>query len=260
MERYQVYAVKYGTRAARRHENFIFRDEHDGPMPMDYYVWAIRSEKRTVVVDVGFNRAEGERRGREFLCCPSEGLALIGIDAGNVADLIITHLHYDHVGNLDKFPKARFHLQDSEMSYATGRSMTHPVLRGAYAVEDVVDMVRLVYGDRVVFHQGDDDIAPGISVHHLGGHTGGLQAVRVHDASHYYANMDDGNPFPIVESVTQMLEGHRRMRTLADSQDHIVPGHDPEVMRRYAAPSKETEGIVVSLHEPPLDDVGRDAT
>ncbi len=269
MESYQVYAVKYGTRAARRHENFIFRDQHDGPMPMDYYVWALRSENRTVVVDVGFNRAEGERRGREFLRCPSEGLAMIEIDAGTVTDLIITHLHYDHVGNLDKFPKARFHLQDSEMSYATGRSMTHQVLRGAYAVDDVVEMVRLIYGDRVVFHQGDDDIAPGVSVHHLGGHTRGLQAVRVHtargwvvlasDASHYYANMAQGNPFPIVENVTQMLEGHRRMKTLADSEDHIVPGHDPEVMRRYRAPTKQTEGVVVSLHEPPLDDVGRDA-
>lgn len=150
------------------------------------------------------------------------------------------------------------------MIYATGRSMTHEVLRNAYTVDDVVEMVQLVYGDRVVFHDGDDEIAPGISVHHIGGHTRGLQAVRVHtprgwlvlasDASHYYANMDDGNPFPIVENVTDMLEGHRRMKKLADSDDHIVPGHDPEVMRRYPAPSKETEGIVVSLHETPLSD------
>ncbi len=264
MESYQVYAVKYGTRAARRHDNFIFRDDHDGPMSMDYYVWAIRSNDRTIVVDVGFNAVEGERRGRDFLRCPTEGLSMIGIDANSVDELIITHLHYDHVGNLNQFPKAKFHLQDSEMIYATGRSMTHEVLRNAYTVDDVVEMVQLVYGDRVVFHDGDDEIAPGISVHHIGGHTRGLQAVRVHtprgwlvlasDASHYYANMDDGNPFPIVENVTDMLEGHRRMKKLADSDDHIVPGHDPEVMRRYPAPSKETEGIVVSLHETPLSD------
>ena len=261
MESYRVYAVKYGSRAAHRHEHFIFRDDHDGPMPMDYYVWAIKSEDRAIVVDVGFNRVEGEHRGREFLRCPTEGLAMIGIDANGVDELIITHLHYDHVGNLDRFPKAKFHLQDSELIFATGRSMTYEVLRNAYTVDDVVKMVRLVYGDRVVFHDGDDEIAPGISVHRIGGHTRGLQAVRVHtargwlvlasDASHYYANMDEGNPFPIVENVTDMLEGHRRMRKLADSDDHIVPGHDPEVMQRYPAPSKESEGIVVSLHETP---------
>lgn len=261
MESYQVFAVRYGTRAAQHHDNFIFRDDHDGPMPMDYYVWAIRSETRVFVVDTGFNQAEGVRRGREFLRCPTEGLAMIGIHAERVTDLIITHLHYDHVGNLGQFPKAKFHLQDAEMSYATGRSMNHGVIRSAYTVEHVVEAVTLVYSDRVVFHDGDDDIATGISVHHIGGHTRGLQAVRVHtergwvilasDASHYYANMIEGNPFPIVESVTDMLEGHRRLRRLADSDEHIVPGHDPEVMRRYPAPSKETEGIVVSLHEPP---------
>jgi glyoxylase-like metal-dependent hydrolase (beta-lactamase superfamily II) len=131
MESCQVYAVKYGTRAARRCENFIFRDDHDGPMPMDYYVWAIRSKDRTVIVDTGFNRADGTRRGREFLRCPTEGLAMIGIDASCVSDVIITHLHYDHAGNLGRFPEARFHLQDLEMSYATGRSMTHEALRSA---------------------------------------------------------------------------------------------------------------------------------
>ncbi len=261
MEDYQVYAVKYGTRAARRHDNFIFRGDHDGPMPMDYYVWAIRSNERVVVVDVGFSQAEGERRGRQFLRCPTEGLAMIGIDAESVTDLIITHLHYDHVGNLARFPAATFHLQDLELIYATGRSMTHRVLRNSYNVDEVTEMVRLVYADRVEFHQGNDEIAPGISVHHLGGHTRGLQSVRVHtrrgwvmlasDGCHYYANMEQANPFPIVENVTDMLEGHRRLKKLADSEDHIVPGHDPEVMRRYPPASKETEGIVVCLHEPP---------
>ena len=265
-ERYRVFALRYGTRAASRHESFIFRDQHDGPMPMDYFVWAVCSENRSVVVDVGFGEAEGTRRGREFLRCPAESLAQVGVDAQRVSDVILTHMHYDHVGNLERFPEARFHLQDSELSYATGRSMTHSVLRGAYAVNDVVDMVRLVYRDRVVFHHGDDEIAPGISVHHVGGHTRGLQVVRVHtargwvvlasDASHYYANMEQGNPFPIVESVTDMLEGHRRLRRLADSEDHIIPGHDPEVMRRYPAPSKETKGIVVSLHEAPVTEQG----
>jgi glyoxylase-like metal-dependent hydrolase (beta-lactamase superfamily II) len=265
MDSYQVYAVRYGTRAARRREHFIFGDDHDGPMPMDYYIWAISSENRTVVVDTGFNQADGARRGREFLLCPSEGLAMIGIDARRVSDVIITHLHYDHAGNLGRFPEAKFHLQDLELSYATGRSMTHGVLRSAYTVDDVVETVSLVYADRVVFHQGDDEIAPGISVHHIGGHTRGLQVVRVFtargwlmlasDASHYYANMEEGNPFPIVENVADMLEGHRRLETLADSDDHIVPGHDPEVMRRYPSPSTESEGIVACLHEAPLHDV-----
>lgn len=262
MKVYEVYAIRYGTRDARRHEHFVFRDAHDGPMPMDYFVWAIKGGGQTFVVDTGYNRRDGEGRGRRFLRCPTEGLHAVGIDAGRVSDVIITHLHYDHAGNLDKFPAARFHVQDAEMTYATGRSMTHAVLRNAYTVGQVEDMVRMVYTDRVVFHQGDEELGSGISVHHIGGHTRGLQAVSVDtqrgrvvlasDASHYYANMDEANPFPIVDNVTDMLEGHRRLRRLADSPDHIVPGHDPEVMRRYPAASADAEGIAVSLHEPPM--------
>src|SRR6267142_1154838 len=80
------------------------------------------------------------------------------------------HLHYDHAGNLDRFPNARFHLQDREMSYATGRCMCNGMLRHPFSVEHVTTMVRHVYGERVTFHSGDGEIAPGVTVHRVGGH------------------------------------------------------------------------------------------
>jgi glyoxylase-like metal-dependent hydrolase (beta-lactamase superfamily II) len=174
-----------------------------------------------------------------------------------VKDVVITHLHYDHVGNFDLFPAATLHLQELEMRYATGRYMGHECFRGAYEVEDVVGMVRRVYEDRVRFHDGDAEIAPGISVHLIGGHTMGLQAVRVatrrgwvvlaSDASHFYANLEQVRPFPIVWSVADMVDGYAKLRRLAESPAHIIPGHDPLVMQRYSAPSKALEGIAVRL-------------
>jgi glyoxylase-like metal-dependent hydrolase (beta-lactamase superfamily II) len=171
--------------------------------------------------------------------------------------VVITHLHYDHVGNFDLFPAATLHLQDLEMRYATGRYMGHPCFRGAYEVEDVVGMVRRVYENRVRFHDGDAEIAPGISVHLIGGHTMGLQAVRVKtrsgwlvlasDASHFYANMEETRPFPIVWSVADMVEGYRKLTSLAESPSHIVPGHDPLVFKRYPAASRDLEGVAVRL-------------
>lgn len=260
---YEVFAIKYGQRTGVRGGMLIHGDPHDAPMPMDYFVWAIRNDARTIVVDIGYSREDGERRGREFLRCPTEGLAALGIDAASVADVVITHMHYDHVGNLDKFPNARFHIQDTEMAYVTGRSMTHRRLRHSFTLDNVLDMVRAVYGDRVVFHSGEGDIAPGVSVHHIGGHTPGLQVVRVatargwvvlaSDASHYYENMDGGEPFKVVDSVTDMLEGHRTLVRLADSRAHVVPGHDPLVMRRYPPPSAALEGIAVRLDVAPAD-------
>jgi len=254
---YEVYAIKYAHHTRRASENFIGGDPHDGPMPLDYFVWLIRGAGREIVVDTGFSAATAARRQRDHLRCPTEGLRLLGCEARTVKDVVITHLHYDHVGNFDLFPAASFHLQDKEMRYATGRHMAQPVFRGAFDVEDVVGMVRNTYAGRVIFHDGDADIAPGVSLHFIGGHTMGLQLVRVatrrgwvvlaSDASHFYANMEEIRPFPIVYNVADMVEGYARMRALAGSPRHIIPGHDPLVMERFPAPLKALQGIVCRL-------------
>jgi len=259
---FEVYALRYATVARRSAENFIGGDPHETGEPLDYFVWIARNATQTFVIDTGFNAAVAEKRGRQLLRCPATALSLLGIDAAQVEDVIITHLHYDHVGNFALFPKARFHLQDREIAYATGRYMANNFFSHAYEVDEVVEMVRNVYAGRVVFHDGTAQIAPGLSVHHIGGHTQGLQAVRVwtrvgwivlaSDAAHLYANMETGRPFPIVADVMKMFDGWQVMRGLADGPQHVVPGHDPQVMQRYRAPDPSLEGIVVRLDaEPP---------
>jgi glyoxylase-like metal-dependent hydrolase (beta-lactamase superfamily II) len=131
------------------------------------------------------------------------------------------------------------------MQFCTGRCMCHPPLRHAFEADDVAAMVRHVFAGRVRFHDGAAEIADGLSVHHVGGHTGGLQVLRVRtrrgwvvlasDASHYYANFEQRRPFPVVADVREMLEGYETMRRLASSEAHIVPGHDPLVLERYPA-------------------------
>ncbi|HUZ75569.1 MAG TPA: N-acyl homoserine lactonase family protein [Stellaceae bacterium] len=254
---YEIYAVRYARHDRRAGENFLGGDPHDGPMPLDYFVWAIVGADRTFVVDTGFGAAAAEARGRELLRAPAEGLKAIGVDPARVEDVIITHMHYDHAGNLDLFPNAVFHIQDREMGYVTGRSMCHDTLRASFAVEDVVAMVRRLYAGRIAFHDGDDEIVPGVSLHFIGGHTMGLQSVRVatrrghvvlaSDAAHLYAHLDQRRAFPVVYNVADMLEGHAKLRRLASSPAHIVPGHDPLVMRRYPPARPELEGIVVRL-------------
>jgi len=259
LQPFKVYAIRYATVARHASENFIGGDPHERGMDMDYFVWVAISDSKTWVIDTGFNQAAAQRRKRNFLRCPTEGLKLLGVDAAKVEDLIVTHLHYDHIGNFDLFPKARFHLQDAELAYATGRHMAKPFFSGAYEVDEVVAMVRNVYAGRVSFHAGDVQLAPNISVHLIGGHTKGLQCVRLwtsrgwlvlaSDASHYLANMNEGRPFPIVAEVTTMVEGWDKLRSLADDPGLIIPGHDPEVMQRFKAPAPAMEGIVVRLDQ-----------
>ncbi|VWX61206.1 MBL fold metallo-hydrolase [Burkholderiales bacterium 8X] len=254
---YEVIALKYATRAGARPDHFIGGDPHDVPMPMDYYVWVVRDAKRLFLVDTGFNADMAIKRHRTLLRTPAEALALVGIASADVRQVIVTHLHNDHIGTFDEYPNARFHLQDDEMAFATGRYMCCERFNRAYEIEHVAGMVRLTYQDRIDFHQGDAEIAPGISLHRIGGHTAGLQSVRVHtargwvvlasDASHYYEHFETRRCFPLVFHVGDMIEGYARLLALADSPQHVVPGHDPLVMQRYPALSPALEGIAARL-------------
>jgi glyoxylase-like metal-dependent hydrolase (beta-lactamase superfamily II) len=258
---YEVYAVRYARHDRPARENFLGGDPHDVNMPLDYFVWAIVGEGRTFVVDTGFGAVEAEHRKRELIRSPADGLKAIGIDPAKVEDVILTHMHYDHAGNLDLFPNATFHIQDREMQFCTGRSMCHHTLSYSFAVEDVIRIVRRVFAGRVQFHDGAAELAPGLSLHFIGGHTMGLQSVRVQtargwvvlasDACHLYAHLEQSRVFPVVYNVAEMLEGQRTLKKLASSVAHVVPGHDPLVMSRYPAPRRELQGIVVRLDTEP---------
>lgn len=81
---YELYAIKYAEHLRQARENFVFQDIHDGPMPLDYYVWVATSPEKTYVIDIGFDKATGDRRDRQILRHPAESLALLGIDAKTV--------------------------------------------------------------------------------------------------------------------------------------------------------------------------------
>jgi glyoxylase-like metal-dependent hydrolase (beta-lactamase superfamily II) len=232
-------------------------------MPLDYFVWAIVGANRTFVLDTGFDQKAAQKRDRKIIKPVGDGLRALGVDPATVKDVIISHLHFDHAGNDGLFPNARYHLQDCEMNYATGRCMCHGMMRVPFEASDVTAMVERVFQERVVFHDGAEELAPGLSVHLIGGHSKGLQAVRVKtrrgwmvlasDVAHFYAHLQQRRVFPITYHVGDVLAGYDKVEALATSKHHVVPGHDPLVLALYPPARPNMEGWAARLDADPKE-------
>lgn len=256
----RIDAIRYARHERPAAENFAAPvDDHDLPMPLDYFVWAIHREGRApVIVDTGFGEQAAAARGRIITRPVIEGLRDAGIDHLLVEDVILTHLHYDHAGSLSLFPNARFHVQDAEMAFATGRRVCDAPTRAPFDGEPVAQLVRKLYADHVVFHAGDEDLAPGIRLCLAPGHTAGLQVVccetergtvvLASDAAHLYANLTRKLPFPIfVDEADYRRAQDRALELAGGSLDHLIPGHDPLVLACFPA-----ENDIARVDLPPL--------
>ncbi|QIL80101.1 N-acyl homoserine lactonase family protein [Diaphorobacter sp. HDW4A] len=242
---YEVYAIKYASVERTRQSNFLEPIDGDpnALMPLDFFVWLVRGAGRLLLVDTGFSQISALARKRFFLQEPAQALSALGIQVEDVSDIAITHLHYDHAGNVKQFPNARIWLQEREMAYATGKCMCDLKQNHFFALDDISVVLKRLYEGDVRLIDSMHSFAAGIEFHRIGGHTDGLQVVRVmttkgwvvlaSDAAHYYENLEKKNPFPAIYSKADMMDGYELIRQLADGEDNIIPGHDPKVCTRF---------------------------
>ena len=243
----EVVAVRYATRAASKRAFFLRYDsygEPDAPQSLDYYLWVVGTGPDALVVDTGFDPAVGARRGRTCLCPPVEALARVGVDVAAVSRVLVTHFHYDHVGNLDAFPNAELLVPERELRFWTGPMAG----RGQFA--EVVEPAEIAWiaaahrQGRVRTIAGRTAVAPGITAVDVGGHspgqlvvlveTGGGLAVLASDAVHLYEELDRDRPFEIVADLEEMYRAYDLVRDACRRPGAVlVPGHDPEVMDRF---------------------------
>lgn len=245
---YEVLTVKYGTRTTRSSQiflNFHFYGDQDQPVDMDFFFWVVRNGKRTVIVDTGFTPEVGSRRGRTTTCSPAQALNRLGIDPKSVTHVVLTHCHYDHIGNIGLFPSAELVISKRELEFWSGPYASR--LQFAHDVESD-DMEQIYKADtqgRLTQTGATHTVVPGIDVIEVGGHTPGQLIVLVQtprgpvllasDALHFYDELELDRPFTVLCDLPGMYRSLDEMREIRDSGAVLVAGHDPEVMRRFPA-------------------------
>jgi len=247
---YEVLAVRYATRTAPASQvylNFHLYGEADHPVGMDYFFWVVRSADRTILVDTGFTPSVGDARGRTTTCPPAEALVRIGLDPATVDTVVITHAHYDHAGNLDLFPHARMVIAARELDFWTGPYARRHQFAHVVEQSDIDRLQRLDGEGRLTRISGSHQVAPGVELFEVGGHTQGQLVVHVtaaargpvllaSDAVHFYDELELDRPFYAVADLADVYRGFDTVRDLAASSGAVlVPGHDPLVMQRFPA-------------------------
>lgn len=250
---YEVLALRYATRLTTRSDcfaGFAHSGEPDAELRMDYFFWIARNAERTVLVDTGFDPAVGTRRGRTCLQPPLEALARAGIAPSDVAQVVLTHLHYDHTGNVAAFPEAELAVQRRELDFWTGPLASRACFADHAEASEIAVVVAADRAGRVRCLDGSAPVAPGIEAIAIGGHSPGQQMLLVEttrrpvllasDVLHYYEELEHDRPYVAFTGLEAVYAGLDRVRELESDGAVVVAGHDPAVLDRF----------------PPLDDLG----
>jgi glyoxylase-like metal-dependent hydrolase (beta-lactamase superfamily II) len=259
---YELYAIRFGTKVRRRAETFYrfgIYGEPDEALRIDFYTWLAVGTSDVVAIDTGCNASVARAWGIEGFVDPAEAMLAIGVDSDRIDHVVVSHLHYDHAGNVLSYPNAAVHVAEAEVGFWTGHHLSHPQFSSLVELADILNIVRLNHAGRVRFAEHNANVLPGIRTYQAPGHTPGQLAVVVDtadgpyvvasDAVHYYDELRKLRPFSTFTAITTMLDSYHRLISLVDGDlKRIIPGHDPELRDNCgSADSRHAEIYRVAL-------------
>ena len=248
---HRVYAVSYGESLFR--EDRIFADgSRSGQRRFAWMFWVIRAGERTILVDTGFEQpTEATRRGVRSYVRPTERLRNFGIVPEQVTDVILTHAHWDHMGGIAAYPKARIYIQENEFRHALATVGPDRPRRRGVRWEDVRALQKALGEGRVELVRGTLELTPGVTMVEGGAHTPGSQYVKVRaldgtviiagDAVYQHENNVWHRPIGSSVDRQANLSSIRQFHTLAASPFLILPGHEPRTQTWFP---EVAEGVV----------------
>ena len=254
---YEIYALKYAGPFPRKLANYLSGVGWEENIQAPYYLWALKGKDGFVVVDTGCSTTWAREKKLKGYVNPVDVLARIGVNGSNVSKVILTHMHFDHLGGMEMFPqafpKAVFYIQKKEYDFWTKSPYAKraPFNRDEVAIKATADLEGT---DRLVFTCGDQKLMPGIDLLLCPGHTIALQSVAVNtakgtaivasDAMHLLRALKADLPSTIIFDIVGYLSSYDKIKAKATSLDLVFAGHDMVLATDYPKVAEDVTRLV----------------
>jgi glyoxylase-like metal-dependent hydrolase (beta-lactamase superfamily II) len=242
---YEIFAIKFGERTHK----IPLSDAAVGAKGNDslnvcFMYWLLKGNGKIILVDAGF--ADDMEINPKFISYsrPDKMLEKINIKPDDVTDIILTHSHWDHIGGIDLYPGAQVWMQKDDYDYFVGNAWQKGGINNGFNEKDVLKIVQRNLDKKLTLVKGDDiEILPGIKVFTGSKHTYESQYVLVEthsdkviiasDNAWFYYNLTSLLPIPVTHDSKAYSENLKRMKTMINNIDLIIPGHDPLVFSKF---------------------------
>src|SRR5262245_6660443 len=164
---YTIQAIRFGTIPQFRTAGLVVGAGEDEKLDIATVVWLIRGNGKNILFDSGYHRQTPgfDRFKTTDFISPADAVKLAGVQPDEITDVIVSHIHWDHMGGIDLFPKATIWIQKDEYQYYLGQAY-QPGGKSGGELEDLMELLKRNVAKKVMLVEGDDrEILPGIRVY-----------------------------------------------------------------------------------------------
>ena len=254
---YEVYALKYASVGFTFPVSFLVLDAPaKDSMNAIFMIWLIKGNNgKNILVDAGFlsDVEEAKDFGVIDYIRPDSILSIVGLQAKDITDVILTHPHWDHADGVDLFPNAQVWIQKEDFNYCVGAAWQKDGNKG-FNKRDVQKLLELNLAGKLTLVDGDaKEIIPGIKVYTGSRHTFNSQYVLVKsgedkiilasDNVYTYYNLEHLKSAPLNATfdANAYVKAMVRMKTQASNIKFIIPGHDALLYSKFPVVA---EGVI----------------
>ncbi|WP_144475772.1 N-acyl homoserine lactonase family protein [Cytobacillus oceanisediminis] len=253
---YSVKLLEYGGIEGYPKSGLVYGAHNQGTTYLPFFYNLIQNKDHNILFDIGYRNdsADGQKDwsklfGGSDIEAPAEVLKKVNLTPNEIDTIILSHLHFDHAGNIDQFPKAHFYVQKEELDgWVSSLSLPDKVREWVWLATDIDhinDLMEVAAENRLTLIEEDNfEVAEGVKVHKAKGHTFGTQAVSVEtkkgtyalaqDVVYTYENATDYKPLGLgLDNLEQVMSIHKVNELVGGNVDSIIPGHDIAVFDQY---------------------------